>query len=220
MLKKIIFLTIFCIAGAVAAPVLSAQTGIQMVEFDKKKKKKKKKKKSKKEEEKEKKPFKDHLWYGAGVGLGFSGYGGQSAFGIGVSPMVGYKVIDRWLSVGPRASVFFTSQKFPGYKSTGMVDTELGAFARLHAFRGFFIQGEMGYGWDQEIDEFGDFTGTKLPKKTTSALNPYVGIGYNFGQGLGGPGQEISLMYNFRIANDINTNDQPVQYRIAFTFGF
>ena len=100
-----------------------------------------------------------------------------------------------------------------------MFDTEVGAFLRLHVFRGFFIQGEMAYGWDQEPVDV-DPNARKLIKGTFKDVNPYVGIGYNFSQGYGGPGQEIGLMYNFRIANDPDSYQQPIQYRLAFTYGF
>jgi hypothetical protein len=181
---------------AVFTTVSMAQANLSL-DFDQKKKKKKKDD-----------SFKEHLWYGAGLGLGFSAFNGQSSFGIGISPMVGYKIIPR-ISVGPRVSFFYTAQN--------LVDTEIGAFLRIHAFRGFFLQGELGQGWDQELylDNTGD-----VVKDTEVALNPYFGLGYNFSRGQGGPGQEIALMYNFRIANDVFTNQQPIQYRLAFTLGF
>lgn len=189
---------------AVFTTVSMAQANLSL-DFDQKKKKKKKDD-----------SFKERLWYGAGLGLGFSAFNGQSSFGIGISPMVGYKIIPR-ISVGPRVSFFYTSQKVQGLKAFNLVDTEIGAFLRIHAFRGFFLQGEIGQGWDQELylDNTGD-----IVKDTEVALNPYFGLGYNFSRGQGGPGQEIALMYNFRIANDVFTSQQPIQYRLAFTLGF
>ena len=60
-------------------------------------------------------PFQENLWYGLGVGLGFSSFNGSSQFGFGLSPMVGYKFLGP-LSIGPRASVFYTSTKVSGFK--------------------------------------------------------------------------------------------------------
>ncbi|MEY3242039.1 MAG: hypothetical protein RIR11_3478 [Bacteroidota bacterium] len=192
---------------AVFATVNFAQS-TTFLDFEDNKKKKKKKK--------EKTEFKDKLWYGAGVGLGFSAFNGERAFGLSLAPMVGYKIIPR-ISVGPRVSLSYTSQKVFGYKAFQLLDTEIGAFLRVHAFRGFFLQGELSRGWDQEL--YLSSNG-EIFKDSAPTINPYVGLGYNYSRGEGGPGQEISLMYNFRIANDINTNETPIQFRLAFTFGF
>ena len=167
-------------------------------------------------EKKESKTFKEKLWYGAGINLGFSGFNGTSAFGVGLSPMVGYKIVDR-VSVGPRLSMFYTAQKVPGYKAFNLLDSELGAFLRVHVFRGFFLQGEVAQGWDQNL--YYNDRGV-IEKQTTTRLNQYVGAGYSFGQGRGGFSQEVALMYNFTIANDIYTNQSPLEYRLAFTYGF
>jgi hypothetical protein len=193
---------------AVFATVSFAQS-TTFLDFEDKKKKKKKKK--------EKTELKQKLWYGAGIGLGFSAFNGERAFGLSVAPMVGYKIIPR-ISVGPRVSLAYTSQKVFGYKAFQLLDTEVGAFLRIHAFRGFFVQGEMTRGWDQEL--YQNTSTGEIFKDSEPTINPYVGIGYNYSRGEGGPGQEISLMYNFRVANDVNTNQTPLQFRLAFTFGF
>jgi hypothetical protein len=174
------------------------------------------KKKKKKEPEKEQKTFKQRLWYGGGFNLGFAGFQGTSSFGIGVSPMVGYKILP-FLSVGPRYSVFFTSLKYPGAKAVGLFDQELGGFVRAHVYRGFFIQGELSNEWAQEPFQQ---IGTVITKRTYQRGNQYLGIGYNFGRGEGGAGSELSLHYNFAIANDIYATEQPVDYRFGFTWRF
>jgi hypothetical protein len=192
-----------CLFTVIAAAQYSAE-----LDFDKKKKKKKKK-----GDEKE---LKDHLWYGAGLNIGFQQFNNTSAFGFGLAPMVGYKIIPR-VSVGPRVSLFYTAQKVPGIKTFNLLDTEISAFLRVHAVFGIFLQAEVGPAWQQfiNVNNQGD-----LVRETQRVTNPLVGIGYNFSRGMGGPGQEVSLMYNFRIANDINTAQQPIQYRLAFTYGF
>lgn len=165
--------------------------------------------------------FASKLWYGGGLNLGFSAYNGQSAFGVGLSPMVGYKF---WgpLSAGPRISFTFTSLKVQGAKAVALFDTEAGAFLRCKVYRGFFLQGELSNSWKQQPLEQ---IGTKITKETRSRFNEYLGLGYNFANGEGGAGSEISIHYNFAIANDINNinavyDENPLLYRFSFTYGF
>jgi len=160
--------------------------------------------------------FKDRLWYGGGLSLGFSGSNNSSLFGFGVSPMVGYKIIEQ-ISVGPRVSVMYTYQKYTGLGSFNMFDLELSMFARFRVYQGFFIQGEIGYISDQYIFQDQSFN---LNKATRNRTAEYLGIGYNFANGQGGWGQEIAIMYDFFIGNDINSYENPWQYRLVFTYGF
>ncbi|MFN0014992.1 MAG: hypothetical protein ACKVU2_10625 [Saprospiraceae bacterium] len=162
------------------------------------------------------KSFKDRLWYGGGLTLGFSGSDQSSVFAFGVSPMVGYKVIEQ-ISIGPRVSALFTSQKYRGFNSFSLFDLELGLFARIRVYQGFFVQGEVAYISDQYIFQTQSFV---LEKATRSRSAEYLGIGYNFANGQGGWGQEIAIMYDFFIANDINAYENPWQYRFVFTYGF
>lgn len=160
--------------------------------------------------------FKDRLWYGGGLSLGFAGSGNSSVFGFGVSPMVGYKIIDQ-ISVGPRVSVMYTYQKYTGLGSFNLFDLEMGMFARLRVYQGFFIQGEVGFISDQYIFQDQSFN---LNKATRTRSAEYLGVGYNFANGQGGWGQEIAIMYDFFIGNDINSFENPWQYRLVFTYGF
>lgn len=159
--------------------------------------------------------FKDRLWYGGGLTLGFSGSNNSSVFAFGISPMVGYKIIDQ-ISVGPRISALYTYQKIPLVASFNMFDFELSAFVRFRVYQGFFIQGELGYISDQYIyqDQFG------FGKDTRNRTAEYIGIGYNFANGQGGWGQEIAIMYDLSVGSDINSFETPWQYRLAFTYGF
>lgn len=159
--------------------------------------------------------LKDHLWYGGGLSLGFAGTSGASVFAFGVSPMVGYKIIGP-LSAGPRLSVLYTSQKFQGLKAFNLFDVELSLFARVRVFKGLFVQGEVGTLSDQYV--YLDSQGYGKGTRTRPAQ--YLGLGYNFANGQGGPGQEIAIMYDFYIAQDDQAYEQPWQYRLAFTFGF
>lgn len=167
-------------------------------------------------DEREARGFGSRLWYGGGLSVGFSAFNNQSAFGIGVAPMVGYKF---WgpLSAGPRVAVFFTSQKYPGAKAVGLFDLEAGAFLRCKVYKGFFLQGELSNSWEQEPYEQ---IGNRITKRTYQRFNQYLGAGYNFGNGAGGPGSEISIHYNFAVANDLNAYQQPLDYRFTLTYGF
>lgn len=170
-----------------------------------------KKKKSKKDED-----FKSHLWYGGGVNLGggFLAGGGGSAFGFGISPMVGYKFFGP-LSAGPRAAINLNSYKVPGQKALTLVDTEIGVFLRIKVFRGLFIQGELSNEWEQEQDPV-----VFLGKIKYTRFNQYAGAGWNFSGGGGGGSQEIGIFYNFAIDNDLRSQENPLQYRLAFTYNF
>jgi len=170
---------------------------------------------TKKEEASKFTDLKSHLWYGGGIGLGFGSYNGTSSFGIGVSPMVGYKFL-KFLSAGPRVSFYYSSLKVPGYRTLGLLNVEAGVFLRAHVYQGFFIQGDLSSEWVQEPSEYAQ--GTTILKNTFNRGNQYLGIGYNFGRGEGGGGSEISLHYNFALAN--NLYELPTDLRFAFTWRF
>lgn len=162
--------------------------------------------------------FKSHLWYGGGVSLGFAGVSGASSFGFGLSPMVGYKIIEQ-ISVGPRVNFFFTSYKQQGYQTLNLFNTEVGAFLRGRIFRGLFIQGEIGNEWVQEPADYLSGPNT-IAKYKYTRFNQYLGGGYNFGNGMGGFGSEIGIFYNFAVGSDINSYENPWDYRFVFTWRF
>jgi len=166
--------------------------------------------KSKKKKSKEDVSFVSKLWYGGGVNLGAGAFNGTSLFSFGISPMVGYKILPA-LSVGPRVSFSIASLKEAGFKATALYTIETGAFVRVKVFRGLFLQGEVSNEWRQDPLGFGE-------KVNITRFNQYLGGGWNFGNG--GWGQEIGIFYNFAIANDINSFQQPFGYRIAFTHRF
>lgn len=217
-----ITLLLFCLLFAAQ----NAQAQFRVVDSGKKEKK------SKKEET----PFQDRLWYGGGVNIGFSGFNGSNAFGFGVSPMVGYK-FNNWLSAGPRLSVFFTSQKYPGIKAINLFNTDAGIFLRARVFKGFFLQGELANQWVQDPGYLVDRNGVTLAvleydyNPSTDAIlgiakvpytrfTQFIGAGYNFSNGEGGPGSEIGIFYNVALANDVKSYQNPLDYRFAFTFRF
>ncbi|MFN0214798.1 MAG: hypothetical protein ACKVT2_11125 [Saprospiraceae bacterium] len=165
-------------------------------------------------EEKKEKPagLAARLWYGGGVNIGFGGFNGYSSFNFGISPMIGYKIVGP-LSAGPRIAYDFNSLKQRGFKSINLNSFDVGAFVRCRVFRGLFFQGELSNEWYQDIDY-----GT-LDTYNDNRVNQRIGAGWNFGEP-GGTGSEISVLYNFKIANDLNTYRNPIEYRFGFTWRF
>ncbi len=157
------------------------------------------------------KDFKSRLWYGGGVNIGFGGFNGFSSFNFGLSPMVGYKIIGP-LSAGPRLAYDFTSLKQRGYKSLNLHSFDAGVFVRCRAFMGLFFQAELSNQWYQGLNDFNE-------KFNDQRVNQRLGAGWNFGQP-GGTGSEISVLYNFKVANDLNTYLNPIEYRFGFTWKF
>lgn len=151
------------------------------------------------------------LWYGGGVNIGFGGFNGYSSFNFGVSPMVGYKIVGP-LSAGPRVAYDFNSLKQRGFKSVTLNSFDFGGFVRCRVFRGLFFQGELSNEWFQDLDRFGE-------KFNDTRVNQRLGAGWNFGEP-GGVGSEISVLYNFKIANDLETYRNPIEYRFGFTWRF
>lgn len=112
------------------------------------------------------------IWYGGGFQLGFSSYYGGNVFAFGLSPMVGYKIIEP-VSIGPRVEMTYTSFKQPGFKAVSLFDVDAGVFLRFRVFRGLFLQGELSNSWLQQA-VYG--SQEKLePRDLTSGLAP-VGI--------------------------------------------
>ena len=167
--------------------------------------------------------FKHRLWYGGNFNLGLNSGQGSSLFAIGITPMVGYKIIGG-LSAGPRLGITYTSLKTLNsnnqISSVGLVDYSAGVFMRYKAFENFFAHAEYEY-LSQEFpggDQYGRiFLGAdgKPIKIRQSRQNKYLGIGYNSG---GIFGYEITGLYNFTVDN--TTIESPFSLRIGFTYKF
>jgi hypothetical protein len=169
-----------------------------------------------KKKEKRDDDFKSRLWYGGGFGLGFSSGPGFSVFQFGLAPQVGYKIVEP-LSVGPRVAFSFSSYKEQGFKSLGLFNVDAGLFVRFRVFRGLFLQAEGSNEWYQTPD--GGVSGNRLTKESRNRFNKRIGAGWNWSGGSGG-GTEIAILYNFTIAEDLNTFEQPWDYRFGFTWNF
>ena len=161
-------------------------------------------------EKKESFDVKSKLWYGGGLLLGYNSFYGSNVFSFGLSPMVGYK-ITKLLSAGPRVEVSYASVKRSGYKAESFFDVDAGAFVRMKVFRGLFVQGELSNNWYVEPDQYG----ATIKRQR---FNQRLGAGWNFGDGDGG--SEIGIFYNFAVANDITSSENPLGYRFGFTWNF
>jgi hypothetical protein len=187
--------------------------------------KKKKKKSSKTDEYFDDSGFANKLWYGGNFTLGFSGGNNQSYFAFGLAPMVGYKLINDLVSVGPRVGFEYNHirvQEFGGgpvYKASPL-SYSVGAFARIKPFQNFFGHFEYEYQSAEstdpdrdgfiEIDSQGKIVTDRVPFD-----NVYIGAGYNSG---GLFGYEILLLYNVNQAD--NTIESPFDIRFGFTYKF
>ncbi len=189
---------------------------------------KKKKKKKKKETSKEASTFHlaDHLWYGGGGTLNFNGGNNFNYFVFGLSPMVGYKIIEP-VSVGPRFSFsynYIKGQAIDGkfYRSQPL-SYSMGLFTRFKFLRSFFLHGEFEYESREVffIDPLGylviDPVEQKILTERISRENAYVGAGYNNGSP-GGWGYEVLVLYNFLIPED--SYELPFNIRIGLTYRF
>jgi hypothetical protein len=148
--------------------------------------------------------FKHRLWYGGGFNLGLNG----SAFQVGITPMVGYKIVGE-LSAGPRLGIAYTSFS-NGNTRESFTDYNAGVFAR-YKFLGFlFLHAEYGYSSKNYLDEF--YRPIKLNR-----FAPALGVGYNSGSG--SFGYEISLLYDPTIG-DITSSISPLDIRVGFNYNF
>ena len=212
-MKKILSLSVLILALMFAASTDSYG------QYYSKKKKKKKKTKTEKNDEyfDESGGFGHKLWYGGGVNLGFSGNGLTSLFQIGVSPMVGYKIIEPF-SVGPRASIQYNLYRINdggGVLRSSYATWSLGAFTRFKVFQNFFAHGEFEF--ENGISGF-SLNGNDLVPIRQNRENFYIGAGYNSSAG-GLLGYEIYLLYNLNQVN-LDISESPIEIRFGITYKF
>jgi len=170
--------------------------------------------------------FFSKLWYGAGFNLGFSGSGQSNTFFVGVSPMVGYKLLNGNLSVGPRVAVDYLSVK--GRSTDAQIhrvntaNFSVAGFVRYKIISTIFAH--------VEVEE----QSTKLIPITNGLLiydpndrnvitfrdtrtNVYVGGGYTSSVG-GLWGYEVLFLYNLNQSDD--SIDLPINFRVGVTYKF
>ncbi len=167
--------------------------------------------------------FANKLWYGGNFNLGFSGSGETNLFVFGLSPMVGYKIWNDVVSVGPRAGFTYNFIKGRGsdlaiYK-VNPTSWSIGAFARIKPIASLFAHFEYEYANTKVvyIDDFGLLlvqNGEVVVDKVVRD-NVYVGLGYTSG---GLWAYEILLLYNVNAPDDDLT--LPFDLRFGITYKF
>lgn len=163
--------------------------------------------------------WKEKVWYGGGFNLGFNSsiYNGlqSNVFGIGISPMAGYK-FNNWFSAGPRTSIDFTTAKFSDGFDTyrfNSVDYGLGLFGRIKFSQTFFMHVE--YSLLNETNTTGEVNNGKLVTERDWRDIFLVGLGYNSG---GDVAYEIYINYDF--LEDPESFRVPIITRAGITFKF
>lgn len=191
-----------------------------------KSKKSKKKKSDPTEEYFDESGFKHRLWYGGGFNLGFAGGNTTNYFGIGVSPMVGYKIFDK-VSVGPRVSIQYNYIK--GIANDGItrkatpVSYAVGAFARVKFLPMLFAHAEYerentgGVYTDGNGYLIYDINEGEVLTFREARNNVYLGLGYTSG-GNSTIGYEILLLYNATVPEQ--SFELPFSFRAGLTYNF
>jgi hypothetical protein len=166
--------------------------------------------------------FKHRLWYGGGFSLGFSGSGDcigcYSLFQLGLSPMVGYKLIGD-LSVGPRVSFLYNNIRVRvgngNVESVNPVSWSVGVFTRYKFLNFLFAHAE--YGIENRVNSIGIDFNDKVVFTRLQRNNAYLGLGYNGSSGSLW-GFEIALLYNLNLPN--NDIESPFDIRAGVTYNF
>jgi len=170
--------------------------------------------------------FASHLWYGGNFNLGFNGTSYYNLFNIGISPMVGYRVLEP-LSFGPRVTFQYTYLK--GTCSDGRVRKTqplsygAGVFSRVKFLRNFFVHAEYEYE-SAEYPLADPFSGyfafdpdkDRILTQRENRDNVFIGAGYNSSSGRGF-GTEILLLYNV-LGSELL--ELPFDFRFGLTYNF
>ncbi|MCU0346157.1 MAG: hypothetical protein MUC59_04410 [Saprospiraceae bacterium] len=184
--------------------------------------KKGKKKSSKTDEYFDESGFANKLWYGGNFILNVTGGNNESQFSIGLTPMVGYKLLGEYLSTGPRAGLVFNSFRVrfgnTVYKGSATSYT-LGWFARVkplpevlpNIFAHFEYEHEN-VGIPVDLNSSGG-----IDIERFGFNNQYIGLGYNSTAG-GLWGYEIMGLYNVNLPDDSAAS--PVSFRFGLTYKF
>lgn len=161
--------------------------------------------------------LKTKLWYGGGFTLGYSGGTFENFFQIGISPMVGYKITDKF-SAGPRVSFIYTNYRVQyggDVLTANPVSWDAGVFARYKIIPVIFAQVE--YQFQNAVEGFTIVNGNELVSIRRQRNNFLAGLGYSSS---GGSlfGYEILLLYNTTLPS--NVLESPFVIRIGFTYNF
>jgi len=174
----------------------------------------------KKKEEKSTSDFwREQVWYGGTMQLGFGGGNSYSQFVIGLTPMMGFKIKDTPFSVGPRLGITYISLKGIGTDNkihrANLPAYTTSAFGRVKFLQQFFLHTEYELEWRKKVFFDNGLSVDKNGKVLTEKeqrKNFYIGAGYNSG------GYEFMVLYNFNIPEE--SWEQPFSFRGGFTWNF
>ena len=154
------------------------------------------------------------LWFGGSVNPNFRSFNGVTELFLGISPMVGVKILenDDRFSVGPRVSIAYLYLKYPvgaGQAQTSNIFSySAGAFARYKVLPRLFPHVEI------EFENSGFLDGANNVGRI-KRQNMYVGAGYNSGGLLG---YEVLVLYNVNVPN--SSLRSPFDIRFGLTYKF
>ena len=128
---------------------------------------------------------------------------------LGISPMVGYKITDRF-SVGPRVSLDYQEVFIANFTNPRWLAWGVGGFGRAKVTQSLFAHIEYAY---EQISSLNDIT---PDAQILDPHNFYIGGGYSSSAG-GAFGYEIVILYN---TTENDTGRVPIDYRVGFTWNF
>ncbi|MEM0992156.1 MAG: hypothetical protein AAF847_08410 [Bacteroidota bacterium] len=154
------------------------------------------------------------LWFGGSINPNFRSFNGVTEVFLGISPMVGVKILenDDRFSIGPRVSLTYQYIRFPvaanQVQVTNILSYSVGAFARYKVLPRIFPHAEI------EFENIGFPDGANGIGRVRRE-NLYVGAGYNSGGLLG---YEVLVLYNLNVPN--NSLQSPFDIRFGLTYKF
>lgn len=166
--------------------------------------------------------LKTKLWYGGGFTLSFNGGNNYSIFQFGLSPMVGYKITDKF-SMGPRFSFVAFNYKESdfngGVLKTTPVSWDVGVFARYKIIPIIFAHVE--YQYEKAIDNIYAVNNggvRELEVSWDQRNNFLIGAGYTSSTDYA-LGYEILVLYNTTLPDNLLWKS-PIEFRIGLTYNF
>lgn len=162
----------------------------------------------------EKSSFKDKTWYGAHMALGFGASSTQSAFTLGIAPMMGYRIMGP-ISIGPRANILYRHLRFLDFSGNliqkiNIVDKGVGVFLRAEVYRQYFAQVELMY--ESTVNQIAN-NGDQIK---VNGANAYIGIGTN----IGGRNPSIELMLTYDLNLQATLKSDLINFRFGFTINY
>lgn len=171
---------------------------------------------------------KENVFVGGTISLGFGSrndpfFGTQSSFLIGGTPEIGYSFAE-WLDLGIAVNINYQTTRFNDnvyrYRQN-MFNYGIGAFARLHPIKNFFVQLQPENNWINVTQRNLDLS--SQPKITFKVSAPSVLAGIGYGQRLIGNSSFYTVVL-FDVNKNINSpyrdfygNALPI-IRSGFTF--